>query len=62
MFFMRGVHGDWENYRKVAKRNTAGKGVLGPQGPPLNGLTGFLGLGSRVFQVWRCILLRVFES
>jgi len=62
MFFMRGVVEDWENYGKVAKRNTAGKGVLGPQGPPLNGLTGFLGLGSRVFQVWRCILLRIFES
>jgi len=29
-FFMRGIHGDWENYGKVIKRNAPGKGVLGP--------------------------------
>jgi Protein of unknown function (DUF3405) len=40
-FFMSGVHGDWNNYNKVVKRNTAGTGVLGPQGPPVKeGLLG----------------------
>jgi Protein of unknown function (DUF3405) len=39
-FYIGKVHRDWEGYSRDMKRNAPGKGVLGPLGPPEEGMKG----------------------